>query len=119
MTRADTKSPPKTERESEEQDAAYPALEIDYALYERLLAESDWSDEQKREFIDTLWSIVVQFVDLGFGIHPLQQAGAPVDIPEEFLPPDLADVIELDESSNEQSMSASDGFAPPPGRDST
>ena len=105
--------------EPQDRSATYPALEIDYALYERLLAESDWSDEQKREFIETLWSIVVQFVDLGFGIHPLQQVGAPVDIPEEFLPPDLADVIELDESSNEQSVSASDGLAPSPGRDST
>ena len=51
-----------------------PSLTIDYALYEKYLAESDWSEEQKREFITTLWSIIVNFVDLGFGVHPLQQA---------------------------------------------
>ena len=53
----------------------YPALTIDYALYERHLEESGWTEAQKREFLDALWSIMVQFVDLGFGIHPAQQAG--------------------------------------------
>lgn len=51
-----------------------PSLTIDYALYEKYLAESDWSESEKREFITTLWSIIVNFVDLGFGVHPLQQA---------------------------------------------
>lgn len=50
-----------------------PSLTIDYALYEKYLAESDWSESEKREFITTLWSIIVNFVDLGFGVHPLQQ----------------------------------------------
>jgi hypothetical protein len=31
-------------------------------------------DEQKRELIQTIFSIVVQFVDLGFGIAPESQA---------------------------------------------
>jgi len=51
-----------------------PALTIDYALYESYLEDSDMSDAQKREFIETLWSIVVSFVDLGFGVHALQLA---------------------------------------------
>ena len=29
---------------------------------------------EKREFLEALWSIIVAFVDLGFGIHPVQQA---------------------------------------------
>ncbi|MGJ8572278.1 MAG: hypothetical protein ACSHXI_16430 [Hoeflea sp.] len=53
-----------------------PALTIDYALYERYLEESDLSEDQKREFLETLWSVIVGFVDLGFGVHPLQQSGA-------------------------------------------
>lgn len=53
-----------------------PALTIDYALYEKHLDECDLTDEQKQEFLDTLWSVIVGFVDLGFGVHPLQQ-GAP------------------------------------------
>lgn len=51
-----------------------PALTIDYALYEKHLDECDLTDEQKQEFLDTLWSVIVGFVDLGFGVHPLQQA---------------------------------------------
>lgn len=56
--------------------ADYPALEIDYELYMKMLEDSEWNDEQKREFIETIWSIVVSFVDLGFGVHPVQQAQA-------------------------------------------
>lgn len=51
-----------------------PALTIDYALYEKHLDECDLTDEQKQEFLETLWSVIVGFVDLGFGVHPLQQA---------------------------------------------
>ncbi|MGX1499817.1 hypothetical protein ACSSV1_004877 [Labrenzia sp. MBR-25] len=51
-----------------------PRLAIDWDFYMNLLEESDAPDEQKRELIQTLLNIVVAFVDLGFGIHPLQQA---------------------------------------------
>lgn len=54
---------------------ALPSLGIDWDYYMRLLEESDAPDEQKRELIETLWHIVVAFVDLGFGVHPCQQAG--------------------------------------------
>lgn len=50
------------------------ALTIDYALYERYLDDCDLTDGQKREFLDNLWNFIVCFVDLGFGVHPLQQA---------------------------------------------
>jgi hypothetical protein len=60
-----------------------PALTIDYALYEKHLEQSDLTDEQKQEFLDTLWSIIVGFVDLGFGVHPLQQ-GAPAACGQEI-----------------------------------
>lgn len=49
-------------------------LTIDYQLYEQYLEDSGLSDEQKKEFLNTLWQLVVGFVDLGFGVHPLQQA---------------------------------------------
>lgn len=52
----------------------WPALMIDYSLYDEILADSGASDEEKREFLDVVWNIVVSFVDLGFGVHPLQQA---------------------------------------------
>lgn len=53
-----------------------PALTIDYELYEQYLDDSDLSEAQKREFLETLWNIIVSFVDLGFGVHPLQQAAS-------------------------------------------
>lgn len=61
-----------------------PTLSIDWDLYEQYLEESDLSDEDKREFIETLWSIVVSFVDLGFGIGPESEI-------EEFLPSEALD----------------------------
>jgi len=74
-----------------------PALSIDWDLYLAHLEESDLSDAQKREFIQTLWSIVVSFVDLGFGTHPLQQARPDecAQLPDlsEILASDLGDVV--------------------------
>lgn len=51
-----------------------PVLTLDVSLYEDYLENSDLTDEQKREFLQALWIIMVGFVDLGFGIHPVQQA---------------------------------------------
>jgi len=51
-----------------------PALSIDWDLYLEYLKDSDLSEQQKREFIETLLAIVISAVDLGFGVHPVQQA---------------------------------------------
>jgi|CXWK01.1.fsa_nt_gi hypothetical protein len=51
-----------------------PALTVDWARYAALIDDPDISAADKQEFLETLWSIMVAFVDLGFGIHPLQQA---------------------------------------------
>ena len=53
-----------------------PTIAIDYDLYMHHLAESDLTDAQKKELLDTLWQIIVSFVDMGFGVHPLQQVEA-------------------------------------------
>lgn len=49
-------------------------LLLDVARYEAYLADSDMSDAEKQEFLQALWSIIVEFVALGWGVHPLQQA---------------------------------------------
>ncbi|NKX63300.1 hypothetical protein HEP89_04250 [Labrenzia sp. 5N] len=49
------------------------ALQIDFEKYMHFLDDPSISDAQKQEFIETIWSILLQFVDLGFGIHPIQQ----------------------------------------------
>jgi len=53
-----------------------PRLEIDLDYYAAMLESSDASNTQKLEFLEALLSIMVNFVDLGFGVHPLQQARA-------------------------------------------
>ena len=54
-------------------EIARQTLKIDWKLYETYLENSDLTENQKKEFIETLWAIMVQFVDLGFGIAPVQQ----------------------------------------------
>ena len=51
-----------------------PAIALDVAKYEHLLEDTELSEAQKQEFLEALWEIVVAFVDLGFGVHPVQQA---------------------------------------------
>lgn len=50
------------------EDDGAPRLTIDWELYAELLEDSDLTDVEKKEFIETLWSLVVSFVDLGFEI---------------------------------------------------
>jgi len=54
--------------------AKMPSLQVDWEVYAQMLEASDMSDAEKREFIQTIWELVVSFVDLGFEIHPVQQA---------------------------------------------
>ncbi len=48
-------------------------IHVDYDKYIPFLEDSEIPDDQKIEFIELIWSILLNFVDLGFGIHPLQQ----------------------------------------------
>ena len=50
------------------------ALTLDVEYFQSLLDDSDAPEAEKRKLIEELWSIIVGFVDLGFGIHPVQQA---------------------------------------------
>lgn len=66
-----------------------PRLTIDWQAYLPLLEDSDIPEADKRELIETLWSIVVLFVDLGFetdttpqscGKRSVTPTGAPLDL---------------------------------------
>ena len=50
-----------------------PTLSVDVEKYRSYLDGSDMSDAQKEEFLQSLWSIIVSFVELGYGVHPLQE----------------------------------------------
>lgn len=52
--------------------ASPPSIGVDTAYYQRFLDDYDIPDEQKRELIEALWAIIVQFIDLGFGVHPVE-----------------------------------------------
>lgn len=49
-------------------------LEIDWARYEAMLADESLTEDERRRFLEALWSILIVFVDLGFGLHPVDQA---------------------------------------------
>ena len=51
-----------------------PAFSFDADEFIQFLDETDWSDDQKREYLSLVWSIVCEFVALGFNVHPIQQA---------------------------------------------
>ena len=48
-------------------------LAVDVQKYQFWLDGSDLSAEQKEEFLRAVWSVVVTFVELGFGVHPLEE----------------------------------------------
>ncbi len=50
-----------------------PIITVDVRKYQSFLDESGLSEEKKEEFLQALWSIVVAFVEIGFGVHPLQE----------------------------------------------
>lgn len=62
-----TKKPPEFNPET-----APPALTIDWDAYLPFFENEDISEKDKRELIEALWAIMVSFVDLGFGISPVQ-----------------------------------------------
>lgn len=49
-------------------------LEIDLEHYQSYLDDSSLTPDQKAEFMGELWIIISAFVELGFGVHPVQQA---------------------------------------------
>ena len=53
--------------------AAKPSLGIDTEKYQAYLDDPALSEDQKEEIVQALWGIIVAFVDLGFGVHPLQE----------------------------------------------
>lgn len=55
------------------------ALRVDVAKYQAMIDDPSLSEDQKRDFIEALWQIIVAFVDLGFEVHPVQLACGQVE----------------------------------------
>jgi len=72
---------PHTEGKSER-----PVVTVDYERYAHFLENADLTEDQKREFLQTIWNIIVEFVSLGFGVHPLQQVNGSCGKPKDNAP---------------------------------
>lgn len=53
--------------------SAKPYITVDVERYQAYLDETDMTDAQKEEFLQSMWQIIIGFVELGFGVHPLQE----------------------------------------------
>lgn len=53
--------------------SAKPIVTVDVEKYQSLIDDPTLTQAQKEEFLQALWSIMVSFVELGFGVHPLQE----------------------------------------------
>lgn len=53
--------------------ASNATLRIDVDRYQHMLDSADLTDAQKQEVLEALWSIIVTVVELGYGVHPLQE----------------------------------------------
>lgn len=93
-----------------------PVITVDYDLYAHFLEDSDLTEEQKRDYLQAFWNIICEFVALGIGVHPAQQAqntcGKLFDTPSE--PPLLgADALEwMDQNQVDIFNDAAEGITP-------
>lgn len=60
-----------TQKTSAAPQAPPPSIGLDTAHYQSFLDDYDIPEAQKQELIEALWAIIVQFIDLGFGVHPI------------------------------------------------
>ena len=52
----------------------YRAIQLDLEKYKPFLDDHNIADTDKEQLLEALWNIVVSFVKLGYGVHPVQQA---------------------------------------------
>lgn len=81
---------------SDELSSSIPRLSVDWEVYAALLEDSDMPLDQQKDLIETLWSIVVMFVDLGFDLNPVQQICGQSDEALSDDPPDLVSLMEAE-----------------------
>ena len=75
------KDTPMTDMHSTQTPFTRPSVQFDWKDWLPYLEESDLSDEQKQAWIETLWAIVLGFVDLGFEVKsPSETCGEGFDL---------------------------------------
>ncbi|MEM6889632.1 MAG: hypothetical protein AAF636_16040 [Pseudomonadota bacterium] len=71
------------------------SLGIDLERYQTYLDDEDLSPAHKEEVIRALWTIISNFVELGFNVHPTQQSCGQVGEPSEASNSTEPDVLSL------------------------
>jgi len=80
----------------------YPTLELDLSLYQDILDDPIIPNDQKHELLETLWAIAVACVDMGLGLHPLQQACGQFQLYSEVPNMIPADVVECQHTAKSE-----------------
>lgn len=81
-----------------------PELSVDTAKYQAYLDDPDLSDEQKEQIVEAIWKIILCFVDLGFGVSPVEQACGQVVKSEDDSGKADSDLLECKASSLTQTF---------------
>lgn len=55
--------------------SARPTVIVDVAKYQEFLDESGFTPDQKEELLIEIWNhFIIPLVEIGYGVHPLQEA---------------------------------------------
>ena len=76
--------------------ASKQVVTVDVERYQAYLDESGLSDAEKEAFLEALWKVIVAFVDLGFGVHPMQEVCGKPDELLDAAPVEAGDAVDCD-----------------------
>lgn len=96
----ETRNPETSDLSDDFRASARSVLTVDVEKYQSWLDSSEMSQAQKEEFLQALWSIVVSFVELGYGVHPLQETCGQDDPDGADTPTDAPDQVDLQHGEN-------------------
>ena len=52
--------------------AARRIIKVDVERYQAYLDGTGMTDQQKKDFLQAMWLVMISFVELGFEVHPIQ-----------------------------------------------
>lgn len=88
--------------------SAKRVLTVDVQRYQQYLDDTDMSGAEKAEFLQALWQIIVSFVELGYGVHPLQEVcGKDAGISTESADEALDEVVSKEPRKENEAHGAS------------
>lgn len=96
--------------ESGDETAGQPiALTLDIEKYEHFFEDEDMTEDQKREYLETLWAIVVSFIQMGVDVSPASNNCGKHTVSADDRKNGDADMVELSpQHLNDTFVSAAD-----------